>query len=269
MPRLGEPRAGAYDFATPDCPNQAMAPLRHPRKAAPPNRYTHMLWTRSPRGRRTVALEERELRRVLPEFFGRYCVQVGSWGQGGELMAGAATLHRLVLGTVRDSGNHAQIETDRVPLLSKSVDTMILAHALEFAHSPHHLLREADRVLTDRGALMILGFNPWSLWGLRNRLGPRYRAFPDSARFIAAGRLCDWLELLDFEVTELRRFGPGSSWWRPLASNWLSTMADNYIVVARKRVLPMTMIGKPVRAKIAPILGGIAVPDARSSTPDV
>lgn len=243
-----------------------MAHLRRPRGGYPPNRYAYLLWTRSPRGRRTLALEERELRRVLPEFFGRYCVQVGSWGQGGELMASAATLHRLVLGTVRDTGNQALIETDRLPLLAKSVDTLLLAHALEFAHSPHHLLREVDRVLTDRGSLLILGFNPWSLWGLRQRLGWRYRAFPEGARFIAAGRICDWLELLDFEVTQIRRFGPGFAWRRGAGDGWGGALADSYLLVARKRVLPMTLLGKPLRSKVAPIIGGVAAPEARSNS---
>lgn len=206
---------------------------------------------------------------MLPEFFGRYCVQLGSWGLNGQMLNAAATLHRLVLGTVRDTGNHVLIAPDRLPLPDKCVDTLLLPHALEFAQSPHHTLREVSRVLTDRGAVVVLGFNPWSFWGMRQRLAVQYRAFPDGARFLSAGRICDWLELLDFEVTELRRFGPGLPWRAPSSRGWLGPLADQYMIVARKRVLPMTLIGRPLRAKVASILGGgIAVPEARNTPHD-
>ena len=91
----------------------------------------------------------------------------------------------------------------------KGIDAVLLPHTLEYAHSPHNVLREADRILSDRGRLFVLGFNPWGGWILRQRLGFRNRAFPPAGRFYGAGRLCDWLQLLDFEVMEVRRFGVG------------------------------------------------------------
>src|ERR1700751_2650411 len=70
------------------------------RGGQPFSRYTLTLWQRSPRGRRLLALEERELRRVLPDIFGRHILQVGNWGRGQRLLGSADTLHRAVLGTV-------------------------------------------------------------------------------------------------------------------------------------------------------------------------
>lgn len=49
----------------------------------------------------------------------------------------------------------------------KSVDVCLLAHTLPWCTDPHRLLREADRVLIDDGWLVISGFNPISLMGLR------------------------------------------------------------------------------------------------------
>jgi hypothetical protein len=42
---------------------------------------------------------------------------------------------------------------------------------LELARDPHHALREVERVLVPEGRVVISGFNPASLWGLRQSAG--------------------------------------------------------------------------------------------------
>ena len=177
----------------------------------PLTRHTLDLWLHSPRGRRLLALEEGEVRRVLPEVFGRHVLQIGSWGLDNQLINYAETLHKAVLGTVGGEPSSALIDPEQLPLMSKSVDAVLLPHTLEFSRSPHNVLREVNRVLNDRGRLFVLGFSPWSSWALRSLVGLRYRAFPAGARFHGVGRICDWLELLDCEVTEIRRFGVGKT----------------------------------------------------------
>lgn len=240
------------------------------RSGRPLNRYTLSLWLRSPRGRRLLELEERELRRVLPEVFGRHVLQIGSWGRGDELLASSETLHRAVLGTVANLGAQALGEPEQLPVMSKSVDAVVLPHTLEFAHSPHNVLREAARVLTDRGRLFVLGFSPVGAWVLRQRIGLAYRAFPAPARYYGVGRLCDWLELLDFEVTEVRRFGIGFPWMAPRSQSqvwhlgsWLAPLMDAYLLIAKRRVVPVTLVGRVQRAQIKPIIGA-TVPGAQS-----
>lgn len=239
-------------------------PLKPGRRSGRPlDRYALSLWLRSPRGRRLLELEERELRRVLPEVFGRHVLQIGSWGRGDELLASSETLHRAVLGTVADLGAQALSEPEQLPVLSKSVDGVVLPHTLEFAHSPHNVLREAARVLNDRGRLFVLGFSPVGAWVLRQRLGLAYRAFPPPARYYGVGRLWDWLELLDFEVTEVRRFGIGFPWMAPRSQNevwhlgsWLAPLSDAYLLVAKKRVVPVNLVGRVQRAQVRPLIGG-------------
>ncbi|WP_293373180.1 methyltransferase domain-containing protein [Nevskia sp.] len=229
----------------------------------PFNRQALKLWLASPRGKRLLAIEESELARVLPSLFGRHCLQIGNWG-GQRLLASADMLHRAVIGSFVDSPGDTQavVQPESLPILESSVDAVLLPHTLEFSPSPHNLLREVDRVLTDRGRLMILGFNPWSLWGLRRLLGLGPSAFPPGARFHGTGRIGDWLELLDFEVTELRRFGVGFPWAAPstagepfhlgsLVKPWM----EGYLLVARKRVIPMSLVGRVQRASVRPLVG--------------
>lgn len=234
-----------------------------PRPAGRPfTRYALNLWQRSPRGRRLLALEERELRRVLPDIFGRQLLQIGNWDRDGRLTASAATLHRATLGTHRGAG--ALVKTEQLPLLDKSIDAAVLPHSLEFSADPRALLREVNRVLNDRGTCVILGFNPWSAWGVRRWLGFRYPAFPEGARFFSAGRVCDWLELLDFEVSEVRRFGVGFPWLAAGEDSLFRGLNEAWLVVARKRVLPMNWVGRLKPRKVAALPRPAVVANSRA-----
>lgn len=93
-------------------------------------------------------------------------------------------------------------ESDELSLESGSVDLVILHHSLDFAKDPHQTLREASRVLKSTGHLVIVGFNPSSLWGLR-KLFNRNKKAPWNNRFISGNRLSDWLNLLHFQVSDI------------------------------------------------------------------
>lgn len=229
-------------------------------------------WLHSPRGRRLIELERVQLESALRDVFGRHLLQLGSWGWGPELVSSSQTLHCSVLGTVAELGAGAVTDPEQLPVLSKSVDAVVLPHTLEFVDSPHKVLREVDRVLTDRGRLLVLGFNPWGSWALRGRLGFRHRQFPASARYYSAGRVEDWMELLGFEIVDLRRYSVGMPWlaqqtgrgrWQ--LSDVLSPFAEAYLLVARKRVLPMTLLGRPQRAQVRNLIGA-ALPSSASTS---
>lgn len=246
-----------------------MSAWRPPRGGRPFSRTTLEAWTGSARGRHLLEMEQRELARVLPDVFGRHVLQIGNWGHGDDLLRCSETLHRAVLGTVQEFGASALTEVERLPIAAKTVDAVVLPHTLEFTASPHNLLREANRILTDRGRLFVFGFNPWGALGLRQRLGLPYRALPEGARFYSVGRLCDWLELLDLEVTEVRRFGTAFPWGAPRSDGmpWslaglLAPFAEAYLLSARKRVLPVNFVGRAVRAQVRPLVG-VASPAAR------
>lgn len=155
-------------------------------------------------------------------------------------------------------------EFDALPFPDNSIDLVVLPHALELARDPHHTLREVERVLVPEGRVVIAGFNPASLWGLRQRAGRIKQGLglgrqsslylPRTGEFIGYWRLRDWLRLLGFEV-EAGRFG---CWRPPLHSQkwldrfaWMDLMGDRwwpvlgsvYFVVAVKRVRGMRLVG--------------------------
>lgn len=110
-------------------------------------------------------------------------------------------------------GSEAQAElprfiglADELPLQSRSVDGIVLHHALERMQDPRPVLREAQRVLAPGGRMIIVGFNPMSWYGLR-RLYAKVRddALSDH-RLINPMRLFDWLALLGLELERLPQY---------------------------------------------------------------
>src|SRR5205814_9709268 len=96
-------------------------------------------------------------------------------------------------------------KSHELPLATQSIDLVLLPHVLEFAEEPHRILREVDRVMMPEGRLIIVGFNPWTLWGLRSAMGPSRDAFPWNGHLVSLLRVKDWLALLGVDVNA-RRF---------------------------------------------------------------
>jgi SAM-dependent methyltransferase len=214
-------------------------------------------WAGSVRGRRLTAIEHAEVARQLPELFGRHFLQIGHWGAGNDWLDQSEMLHRAVLSTSAVVKGQARVDAEALPLASRSVDAVLLPHTLEFARSPHTVLREVSRVLSERGKLLILGFNPWSLLALRRWVGMAPRSLPGHTRFFSAGRVCDWLVLLDFEVTLVRRFNAGFPWMAPRSdaerfgpARAMQPWHEAYLISARKRVAPLNRVGRIQRAQI-------------------
>ena len=153
---------------------------------------------------------------------------------------------------------------DALPFDSNSLDLVVLPHALELARDPHLALREVERVLMPEGRVVVVGFNPNSLWGLRQQLGrwrtrvapgsPRSLFLPSAGEFMRYRRLRDWLRLLSFEVED-GRFGcyrmPVTSmqwlarfaWMERVGERWWPVFGAVYFVVAVKRVRGMRLVG--------------------------
>ena len=165
-------------------------------------------------------------------------------------------------------GLHCAAEA--LPFPSNSLDLVLMPHTLELAADPHAALAETARVLVPEGRLVILGFNPASLWGLRQRLGRTRQGLgmggerlfmPSAGDFIGYWRLRDWLKLLGFHV-EAGRFGcyrpPWNSerwldryaWMEQAGDRWWPVLGAVYFLVAVRRVRGMRLIGRVRKERV-------------------
>ena len=89
-----------------------------------------------------------------------------------------------------------------LPFENESLDLIALPHVLEFMENPHEALREVHRILRPEGRIVISGFNPISLWGLRQYSGKLFNQpfLPTDGQFIGHRRIKDWLNLLNYSI---------------------------------------------------------------------
>src|SRR5690606_27793873 len=163
-------------------------------------------WFATPPGQYLLAWEQDRLDLAVADVFGFNAVQLGL-PQLAALRANRMPHRWLALHEeVAGDGVTAALVTGAaaLPLPASCLDLVVPPHTLEFSADPHHVLREVERVLVPEGRVVICGFNPASLWGLRQgrarlmqRLGVRAMGasrlyLPDSGAFIGPWRLRDW-----------------------------------------------------------------------------
>ena len=235
-------------------------------------------WFRQDLGRCLLEYERALLRRLLPDLFGYHLVQLGSLFQQ-DVLSCSRISHKLIVqlqasGAGIQDGADLMAADDALPLVADGIDLVLAPHVLEFAENPHKLLREIERVLIGDGHLILLGFNPWSLFGLWQcclawREGP-----PWCGHFYSLARVKDWLSLLDFEIVRIERF-----FYRPplhsirflqklrliekVGRHGWSCFGGAYLVVAKKRLIPLNPAKLRWPGKRRMVVSGIAEPSTR------
>lgn len=156
-------------------------------------------WLVSPQGRYVLDWECARIDATVADIFGYNALQLGLPRL--DLLAQNRIPFRQRAGE-RGGGNLVDVSCDLrlLPFAANSIDLVVLPHVLEFYDDPHQILREVERVLIPEGQVVITGFNPHSLWGLRRRLPGCPRHFPWQGQYLSVTRIKDWLQLLGFEV---------------------------------------------------------------------
>ncbi|MCR4304905.1 MAG: class I SAM-dependent methyltransferase [Gallionella sp.] len=213
-------------------------------------------WFDTPQGGYVLAREQAYFDRTVSDMFGYNALQLGL--QGHDFLRSNRMPLRFSAGN--QAGNAVRLVCAELPFDCDSLDLVLMPHVLEFSEHPHQVLREVERVMMPEGNLIISGFNPRSLWGLkktlgrlRHALGSRQEGYPWSGNFIALPRLKDWLELLGFEVVGgrfavyvppfsqtkwLERF----AFMEKAGDRWWAVSGGVYFVHAIKRVPGMRLI---------------------------
>jgi SAM-dependent methyltransferase len=249
-------------------------------------------WLDEALGRTLIAAEAVLLAEAYEDVFGWDLLQLGAWGPGSSLIAASRTRRQTIvtqqppraeapattatagaIGATAPPDPFIVARLAQLPIGNGSVDAVLIPHTLEFETDPYAIVREADRVLAGDGQLIVLGFRPLSLWGLRAAV-TRAGFPPGLRRLIPLHRLRDWLVLLGYEIVESRSYLYHSPWGAPRAGEEGRAQvlrpallnpfpAAGYLVKARKRLYTLTPVRPRFREKRT-VLGGLVEPTSRS-----
>jgi SAM-dependent methyltransferase len=240
-------------------------------------------WFSSGVGRYVRDWEDPLFRALVADIFGFHAVQMGT--PSIHALAESRMTHRWQTGLHPQEGNGTPPSASKnavdivsvvhdfhyLPFATHSVDLIILPHILELVESPHQVLREVNRVLIPEGKLIISGFNPGSLWGLRQLLGRMSGVpfLPEYARFIGLSRIKDWLSLLGLETNRgtlgcylppcrTGKWQKRFSFMEKAGARWWPCMGAVYVIQAIKQVTGLTLVGRtrysrPKRAAFSPV----------------
>lgn len=249
-------------------------------------------WYWTTLGRKVAATEADCLEHLLEDCFGYYLLQLGATEQFATALRASRIRRRILLDPTQmlfaegatgihpgTPGNpHAArlvAAPTRLPFAADSLDAVVLPHTLDFAADPRALLGEVERVLIPDGRILVLGFNPWSFWGLR-RAGLGWHAHPPwCGRLLGCGHVARWLVAKGFRIERCERllfrppwrgaFSPQLDWLDAFGRRYWPWFGGVYALRAVKRVVALTPV-RPGRRQLRTLWPGRPVePTARRS----
>ncbi|WP_028237841.1 class I SAM-dependent methyltransferase [Stutzerimonas azotifigens] len=216
-------------------------------------------WFDGPLGRQLLQQERPLIERELARCFGSYLIH---YAPCAEALIEPEKIKRTVRLGAPLPGNEIACDERAWPLGEHAADAVVLQHGLDFSLSPHALLREAARSVRPGGHLLIVGLNPWSLWGARRAMS---REALRQAHCFGASRVGDWLNLLGFAL-ENRRYGCycpplSSSQWQSrlerveaLGQRMQTPTGGFYVLVARKLMVGLRPLRQPPRQRVGKLI---------------
>ncbi len=228
-------------------------------------------WFLKGKGQQLAQMEQDLLEPQLQRHFGSYIVH---YNPPMAMPTVPSIRHQISLGD-QQLNVEIQCVEHKWPVAADALDVVVLQHSLDFAVSPHAVLREAALSVRPGGHLIIIGAHAWSFFGLYRLLT---RGVWKHAHCLPPARIIDWLGVLGFSL-EKRSFAA----YRPLFNcsrlhnklSWLERSASAkkiplggcYMLVARKMVHgmhPQTQSSKMPVQKLRPSVVAAQTPHQKN-----
>lgn len=224
-------------------------------------------WLSQPLGQNLIREEASILESSLLDKRGMHLTLIGVPSQQA-LLKHHEVMNQIVMGPLVNSHpifHYVETNFQELPVQSTSMDLVLLPHTLEFLDNPRQLLTESCRIVKPEGHLLILGFNPYSLWGLK-RWWDRDKTTFSRSHFISVDTIKKWLILADFELVQQKGllFRPpivASSldryfqWMEWLGQKSHLPFGSVYLLIAKAKSIPLT----PIRLRWKQALSGAAI----------
>jgi SAM-dependent methyltransferase len=211
----------------------------------------------------SIILEEEKsvLNEYIEKIFGYHVLQLGGY-EGWDFIKNSPIKHRIYFNFENDSNfDNSIIEGDfaELPFLENSIDLVLIPHSFAFIDKQQEVLSEIHRVLLGEGQLIIIGFNPFSLFGIANKF-KLINVAERHAKLVSIRRLVNWLHNFGFELVVSKTF-----FFRPPIKNaailkkmvfmeiagqmLLPKLGAIYILIAKKKVISLTTVSNYVLEK--------------------
>ncbi len=173
-------------------------------------------WFKSRSGHAVLGQEKKLIDDAVENLFGYYMLQFGCVSKS-SLMQASRVSHKLIIDEKKHVFNDAKTTAaeqkpstqwilanlDFLPIGVEKIDVALLPHTLETVNDPYYLLRQVDKMLLPEGHMVITGFNPMGCLSFRLRFFKKQQ-IPVKPHINRAKRLKEWLEVLGYEVEEVR-----------------------------------------------------------------
>ena len=216
-------------------------------------------WYETPRGKLLQEVEAKFIKRSITVSCKQKVLQIGGLGWEDEFIDCSLYEGFMILDAYSRGCFEAlkiQAKAYSLPIQSETIDMIILPHLLEFDANRFQTMREIDRVLKPEGQLVVINFNPWSLWVRYQYLWDKKLANSWIGHFMSKQRVLDWLKLLNYEakvIAELDIDGIRNE----SRFSFFSPFATAYAIRAIKRrytVIPLAET-RPGRPQVAVLNG--------------
>lgn len=231
-------------------------------------------WYDSRQGRYALDDLHAAVQEMTADVFGYYALEMGLLVDRCNLLVDSRISTRVKMSANPLAlGVDAFADAEALPVAIGNVDLVVACHVLDYAHSPHQVLREIERVLVPDGHCVLIGFNPLSFRGM-GLAGKWLRGRQGVPSVYTGFRIRDWFSVLGFEIIEMRTlsFRPGWGGERLFRRlEWLERMGKKYqlpvgnlqVIHVRKQVSRLTPI-KSTRRTSALLQPGMAVNSSTS-----
>ncbi len=233
-------------------------------------------WFTSQTGQDLLHLEKQGFERLSAQIFGYHLLQIGWLEEDCPMLVDSKLQHQILIGKRVKPGmqNFIAANSAQLPVMTDSVDAVLLPHTLDFSTDPQNVLREVERILIPEGRLIISGFNPISLWGVQRAFKRKAaKEVPWLGHFVSYTRLHDWLSLLGFDVeqTEVAFFRPllqksplmkKLEFMEKMGTRFWPGFGSVYMIKAVKRVSRLTPV-KPIWKRRPRLLANVVETTSR------
>ena len=211
------------------------------------------LWLLDSIGSRLIRDEQQAFAGLPISSLDNYFLQIGIWGHNNTFTKIIPIKNCFLITADLLSEIDLVADLNHLPFHDKTVDVIFLPHTLEQVDNQPEVLSSCVNTVKENGALVALGFNPISLWGLRHWFSGKY-FLSCIQHLISPHQYIRWLIHLGFRVEKIHYFHAiiplKKRYELPLSHKILNPfLCACYMIVARKEIIPLTLERKFIKSK--------------------